>query len=202
MIIEKIEDNIFYFKNIIDDPSLFLKKIEDLDDICGPEKNITKWGLWTASDDASITYGLSKDGVFSKRNFYSNKDFELYKISSTVNYISQFAISFYCQEKRISEPWLPDFFTIKKYDVNVDMGPHVDSNDPTDINHPVLSGVIYLNSDYEGGEIEFPNQKIKIKPESGSLIIFPSTKPYYHHPQKIIRGHKYMIPLFWFTKGF
>lgn len=200
MIINKLEKNIFYYKNILDDPKKFLKLIEDTDQICEQYKNLSKWENWSASTDKDQKYGLSKNGRFSKLFFQNEKDFDLYKISSSIKTISDFAISFYCNSNNIPELWLPDFFSIKKYDQGVDMGPHVDSSDPTTTNHPVISGVIYLNDDYEGGELHFPNQNIKIKPESGSLIIFPSVEPYLHHPQKIIRGNKYMIPLFWFRE--
>jgi predicted 2-oxoglutarate/Fe(II)-dependent dioxygenase YbiX len=103
---------------------------------------------------------------------------------------------------RINKPWLPNFFNIKKYNEGADMGPHVDSSDPTNIEHPVISGVMYLNDNYEGGEINFPNQGVSIKPKAGSVIIFPSTDPYLHHPQKIDYGTKYMVPLFWYKEPF
>lgn len=202
MVINKLDEKIFYYTNVIDNPNSFIKNIEDSNEFCGENKNITKWDIWTASTDLSEIYGLSKNGIFSKTNFNSSTDFELYKIASTIKYVSDFAMSFYCNANQIYYPWLPDFFTIKKYNQGVDMGPHVDSNDPTDFNHPIISGVLYLNDDYDGGEIHFPNQDIQIKPSAGSIIIFPSYEPYLHHPQKILNGNKYMVPLFWYSKAF
>jgi hypothetical protein len=202
MIINKLEKNIFYYKNALDDPEKFLKTIEDTDQFCEYYKSLSKWSIWTASTDETQKYGLSKNGRFSKKYFENEKDFDLYRIASTIKCISDFAISFYCDQNKINQPWLPDFFSIKKYSPGIDMGPHVDSNDPTTSNHPVISGVMYLNDNYEGGEIDFVNQKISIKPEAGSIIIFPSYEPYVHHPKKIISGNKYMIPLFWFNKEF
>ncbi len=37
-----------------------------------------------------------------------------------------------------------------------------------------ISTLIYLNDDYVGGEISFPEYEISIKPEARELIIFPS----------------------------
>ena len=40
--------------------------------------------------------------------------------------------------------------------------------------------LLYLNDDYEGGEIYFPDYDLKIKPEIGDLIFFPGTQRYMH----------------------
>ncbi len=54
-----------------------------------------------------------------------------------------------------------------------------------------ISIVGYLNDDFEGGETLFDRQNIKVKPQAGSAIVFPS---YYTHPHQslpVIRGRKY-----------
>ena len=56
-----------------------------------------------------------------------------------------------------------------------------------------ISPILYLNDDYEGGEIEFVNFGLKIKPEAGSLFIFPSTFPYSHIAHPVTEGTKYAI---------
>ena len=56
-----------------------------------------------------------------------------------------------------------------------------------------ISVLIYLNDDYEGGELEFPNFKIKIKPKSGMVILFPSNYAYAHIAHPVISGEKYVI---------
>jgi len=202
MIIEELYDGIIYYKNLINDTESFISNIENLDKYCGPYKNLSRWEKWNASTDQNVQYGFSKNGIFSTVSSVDEVDFSILKIVSSIQNIISFCSRNYCQTYNIKEPWLPNYFSIKKYISGADMGPHVDSSDPTDINHPVLSGVIYLNDDYEGGEIIFPNQKLNIKPEAGSLIIFPSVNPYTHHPQKIINGNKYMIPLFWYKEAF
>jgi predicted 2-oxoglutarate/Fe(II)-dependent dioxygenase YbiX len=60
-----------------------------------------------------------------------------------------------------------------------------------------MSAVLYLNDDYEGGELNFKDQNITIKPEAGSIVIFPSVAPFYHESKEIISGNKYMCPAFW-----
>lgn len=56
-----------------------------------------------------------------------------------------------------------------------------------------ISVLIYLNDDYEGGEIEFPNFKITIKPKAGTLILFPSNYAYGHIAHPVTSGTKYVI---------
>ena len=56
-----------------------------------------------------------------------------------------------------------------------------------------ISAIVYLNDDYEGGEVEFVNFDIKIKPKAGMLLLFPSTYPYTHIAHPVTSGTKYAI---------
>ena len=56
-----------------------------------------------------------------------------------------------------------------------------------------VSAVGYLNDDYEGGELIFPRFDLKIKPEPGDLVVFPSTFIYEHSSEPIINGDKYSV---------
>ena len=57
----------------------------------------------------------------------------------------------------------------------------------------VISAVIYLNDNYEGGEIEFTRFGIKIKPLPGMCILFPSNYAYEHIAHPVISGTKYAM---------
>lgn len=56
-----------------------------------------------------------------------------------------------------------------------------------------VSAVLYLNNNYEGGEIEFVNFGVKIKPEPGMLILFPSNYAYAHVAHPVTKGTKYAL---------
>ena len=56
-----------------------------------------------------------------------------------------------------------------------------------------VSAILYLNDDYEGGEVEFVNFDVKIKPKPGMLLLFPSTYPYTHIAHPVKSGTKYAI---------
>jgi len=57
--------------------------------------------------------------------------------------------------------------------------------------------IIYLNEEYEGGEIFFPKYDIRMKPKSGTLIFFPSTNMYTHGVTEVESGVRYTSPHFW-----
>ena len=54
-----------------------------------------------------------------------------------------------------------------------------------------LSSVLYLNDDYEGGELWFPYLEINFKPKKGDVIFFPSTFIYAHGAKSVTSGVKY-----------
>ena len=56
-----------------------------------------------------------------------------------------------------------------------------------------ISAIVYLNNDYEGGEIEFHHFGVKIKPQPGMLILFPSNFAYSHIAHPITKGTKYAL---------
>jgi hypothetical protein len=57
-----------------------------------------------------------------------------------------------------------------------------------------VSIVVYLNDDYEGGDIWFPRMdNLSIKPKTGDIVVFPSTYIYEHASQDMISGTKYAV---------
>jgi hypothetical protein len=59
------------------------------------------------------------------------------------------------------------------------------------------SSLIYLNDDYEGGELYFPEYNFSIKPEAGTLICLKGDENSLHGVKKITAGIRYTISLFW-----
>lgn len=55
----------------------------------------------------------------------------------------------------------------------------------------VLTYLFYLNDVKEGGETEFING-VKIKPQTGKLLIFPATTTYYHRGVQPVSNTKYI----------
>lgn len=58
-------------------------------------------------------------------------------------------------------------------------------------------GILYLNSDYEGGELYFPEHDISIHPNAGSMYIFSGGIENVHGVTEITKGTRYSIVSFW-----
>lgn len=58
--------------------------------------------------------------------------------------------------------------------------------------------LIYLNTVEVGGKTEFLHQKLAVKPEVGTLVIWPAGYTHYHRAAPDLEGKKY-IATGWFT---
>lgn len=115
---------------------------------------------------------------------FMRKYSELAKKSHKEN--SGFAKDIYTTESYLSL-WLPEAYS----------GVHSDSH--AGLEFVMFSTVVYLNDDYEGGEIYFPNQDVEIKPSAGDMVIFPGGGHEYMHGVKpVISGRRYTIAM-WHT---
>ncbi len=56
-----------------------------------------------------------------------------------------------------------------------------------------FSMLIYLNDDYEGGQLRFPWLNYTYTPKAGDLVIFPSNHVFSHESLPITRGNKYAL---------
>jgi len=59
--------------------------------------------------------------------------------------------------------------------------------------HRILAWTVYLNDDFEAGETEFLYQAKRIKPEAGSVCVFPADWTHTHRGNQPIDGDKYII---------
>ena len=57
-----------------------------------------------------------------------------------------------------------------------------------------FTAIIYLNDDYEGGELNFPESAITINPPAGSLIVWPGYLT--HSVSPVVSGTRYTMPIF------
>lgn len=73
-----------------------------------------------------------------------------------------------------------------------------------------LTCLLYVNDDYEGGEIAFkifadennvsitdPFDHLKYKPKAGDMLILPAHHPYYHGVCKTLTNSKLFLRMFW-----
>jgi hypothetical protein len=61
------------------------------------------------------------------------------------------------------------------------------------------AALTYLNDEYEGGEIYFPDYDLEVKPLPGELIFFPGTQHYMHGVREVVSGNRYALMTFFTT---
>lgn len=91
--------------------------------------------------------------------------------------------------------WLPGQLQQPHADKELHEGEN--AGKPNDFPFYDIAGLFYLNDDYEGGELYFPNQGIQFKPKRGSAYFFPGDMNYIHGVTPIESGIRYVVPFFW-----
>jgi hypothetical protein len=190
--VQRYAEKIFYYRGAVDRPSEIVSLLESTNSVLTSSDAILPWKKWTASDNDGYTFGEQKQVDARRLNTSSDSVITIYKSLTNALDITG---RHYCVENDL-EYFTPSPLSISKYNLGASMGSHVDVY-PGQITVPIMSGVLYLNDTYEGGELEFPVQGVSIKPEQGSIVIFPSVEPFSHQSLEIISGVKYMSPVFW-----
>lgn len=184
-------DKIFYYENVIAHPEDIVYLIEETESELSEQTLISSWHPWHASDNPEHLFGARKT---TDEEFISGASDEVKRVYETLSAALDTAGKDYAAKNGIDLGRQAPI-SISKYYIGASMGQHTDSSpEPTTEN---MSAVLYLNGDYEGGEINFPQQGVKIKPSAGSLVVFPSVPPFFHESLEIISGTKYMSPAFW-----
>lgn len=185
-------EKIHYYKNVIENPYELVELIENTDSGLSSNTSITKWKRWIASDKG-YEFGYQKS---INESIIDETNESLVSINKQIRDAIYLGSKHYANYYDINIGYLTPI-SIAKYSTGKQMGSHIDSYG--DERSPVLSVVLYLNDNYEGGELYFKEQDIKIKPVAGSLIAFPSVAPYFHQSMEVTKGVKYMSPGFWYA---
>ena len=124
----------------------------------------------------------------------NNENIELLEMHQDIYNIVKSCVDDYARYWGINVVYY-EAFNFVKYDgpgqqfkIHADHGPAYNTT---------VSVVVYLNDDYEGGELYFNDLDIKIKPQAGSIIMYPSSAPYSHQSLKVLKGRKMLITHHW-----
>ena len=138
-------------------------------------------GLGAGGKNTTI-YGKQFESVTDNLNNLYSQGFIKHKI--------KIVSENYAKEKNIEIGSLMPI-SISKYFVGKEMGIHVDSYG--DERSPVISVVAYLNDDYQGGELYFPEHDFGVRPKKGMLILVPGSLHYVHGVAPITSGTRYTL---------
>ena len=87
---------------------------------------------------------------------------------------------------------------LRKWSPGSKMNLHIDIQAQKNLH---IIGMYYLNDDYEGGEIFFPDYNLKIKPKPNSLLMFPGNENYAHGVHEVTKGFRYTYQVSFVFEG-
>jgi hypothetical protein len=204
---EILEEKVYYYTNVIEDPKRLVEAIEN--------DNKDPWGEWMACSGQEYVYGTDKS--ISQADPSDEKNTYIY--STLQKAFDDVARDYAAAQGITEEPKLFPMYPIKKYQAGTFMGAHFDQQEGDE--RLKVSFVMYLNDDYEGGEISFTiaspggiltearppadfaeaekglNYTFAVKPKAGSIIVFPPSPPYHHTAHLVKSGFKIMVPQHW-----
>jgi hypothetical protein len=194
---EELAPGIHVYKNVMKDVDLFLKNIKNVFDSNG----VISWDVdaliirdgkeyvdKTIRDVNvfSVPYKLAKvllETHSNPRQTFNN--IVANKLYESLDPIEKHYMSHYRFTAKEH-----DTYYVMKYEENNFFKIHTDDG----AEYPrTLSLVYYLNSDYEGGEIEFPRFGVKYKPVGNDVILFPSNYMYDHLVHNVTSGDRFAV---------
>lgn len=226
---KKLHEEIYLYEGVISDPKRLIELIEELDEDESVQSVIPEWGFWFSNSRDGHSFGSKKDfnpdGLDALES--DRKDDVEFVVREIQNGVRNVAESYYRDRGIDGEPKISPFVGIMKYRPGCEMGAHFDAQ--AGDRSLKYSIVMYLNEDYEGGEISFivrpydlrnpKNSHLQpipdaddprnselvdftLKPKAGSALIFPSTHPFKHQVHIVKSGDKYIFPGFVFKDEF
>jgi len=156
----------------------------------------TQWG-WqgaqvTNSADVDTNARNAKDFKFNSKGLgpVTNENRELYDMHSKIFEKVKTCVDSYGRYWGVGMMSYEAFNFVKYEGAGTHFKIHADHG-PTYVT--TVSIVVYLNDDYEGGELWFPRFNLSFKPKAGDIVVFPSTYIYEHASQDMISGTKYSV---------
>lgn len=173
-----INKKIHYYKNIVKSPQSIIDKLNSIG---------TEWQFYPTKVGNGQAY---------EKNSYEFEEYKKVDIENIGNEILEcikdYEIKNNIKLKRFTDPILTRAYPGKH------SGPHTDSHG--DSNSPYITIIITLNDKYNGGEIVFEKQNLTLKPDPGSVLIYPCVEPYSHIPTLITSGSKISCIIFGFKE--
>lgn len=167
--------------------------IENSEELIEIANNLDNWqdaSIFTGADPSQqeVNKQIRSNLTLAVDQFSYTVEPEFYEMCKVVwhycnEYAKKYDVSFYATEPAQILKYSPGEY----YDPHCDAGPNIPR---------VVSALLYLNEVEEGGETEFTNFDIKVKPKPGRLVIFPSNYAYRHAARLPKKGTKY-VAVFW-----
>jgi Rps23 Pro-64 3,4-dihydroxylase Tpa1-like proline 4-hydroxylase len=200
MIYEELALGLVKYNNIIDNPQDIINKIESLEEkrkeVLGySSESVQEWKPWSPNNlEGEPVFCwqkfLPKPGNINNQDLFYKEQHEIsLQLFDALDRALEHYFTLYPYAKKNIKSREKTMHLLK-YKESGFLPAHSDHG----ISSRVLSALLYLNDDYEGGDINFPHAGVKIKPEAGSIIFFPSNFVYVHEVAAVTKGTRYSLP--------
>lgn len=213
----KLYDQVNVYPNAIKNVSNHIQMLKDSEYKFGGKFNFNEWQDW---------YGIGmmmNMGMLDRNELPINKEPENQHANSQIEFMQDARDAFfsttddYISEYNITLPdwepkptWARSGLSVCRYDItknpqHLALAYHTDTHE-FDTESPgqkfAITCTMYLNDDYEGGEVSFLNEDdgevVTWKPSAGDVIVFPSHAPFFHGVHPVFDNHRYLIRTWWF----
>jgi len=200
----EIFPKIYVYRNVLKDPKQMYDVMNESEKTSEGKYALNTWDPWAhfgtytqKKHPSNYPKDLLTDPMFIKeKNFIEEVESAYDKV-----------ISDYIQKQGIVLPsdWIFSGCSYSKYNPNVDsmannmtMQYHTDyiiSEKDMPGNKFFITCTMYINDDYDGGDIEFyvDGKLINHKPVAGDILVFPSNVPYFHGVKIIKEKEKFFV---------
>lgn len=201
-------DGLVYYTNLIENPYQIIDDIENLNQLVVDniengkysvdDSSAKPWHNWDHGSDDMKLHFCKQRWLPRKEDMNINDPYiaEYGSISDRLFLALDTAFKHYSNEiypyAARNLKGKEDNMSILKYEKAGYLPAHTDHGSSS----RTLSVVLYLNDNYDGGEITFPHVSggTTIKPEAGSAIFFPSNFVFVHEVSEIKNGIRYALP--------
>jgi hypothetical protein len=156
------------YKNILNKFLNIIPKYDETGNIIFPN---------THSEVIDLPIFSDPDGVWDRLNSVLPPTYKKQATLQTFKYMTDEEIKKNANKNALKE------YNVTVEDIDFAMYWHQDPGAENNIN---VSFSLYLNDDFEGGELEFKNLPIKIKPKAGMLVVIPGGDKYRHRVNKVL----------------
>jgi len=176
---------------------------EELNFLDNAARNLKIWDVTQShvNENGTVVYDADywKDRVCSAPSLNQNDPRIVPVIVGLVNKLQPIIEDFFKVKVRPTGQtivkWNPGQYQSPHADKELHDGP--DAGLPNDFPNYDIASLFYINEDYEGGELYFPNQGIQFKPKKGAAYFFPGDMNYVHGVTEIQNSTRFTCPFFW-----
>jgi 2OG-Fe(II) oxygenase superfamily len=213
----KLYDQVNVYPNAIKNVKEHVKMLESSEFEVGGKYYFNEWQDWYGIG-SMMNIGMLNENENPINSFLGNdhaekqlqfmKDCKNAFFSSTKDYMEEYNIQL--PDWNPKPNWQRSGLSVCRYDItknpeHLALEYHTDTHE-FDLESPgqkfAITCTMYLNDDYEGGEVSYLNEKegevVTWKPKAGDVIVFPSHSPFFHGVHAVSKNVRYLVRTWWF----